>query len=156
MSLNKAVRMAREFHKRIGAPIASQPQLLGGAPKEAQFLAARLRNVEGLARKIAPYDPMVARLALAVEELAEWTEAYVSRDLVAAADAWADRAYVLMGDAVACGFPAEELFAEVHRSNLTKQFGVRTGLGKAYRGHQYEPPKIREILERYREPNPNR
>ena len=81
-------------------------------PKEAQFLAARLRNLEGLAKKVAGYDPMVARLALALEELAEWTEAYVSRDLVAAADAWADRAYVLIGDAVACGFP--------HKSCLRK------------------------------------
>jgi len=154
LSLTEAVEMVREFHKYIGAPIVTKPQLLDGDPKDARFLAARLRNVTGLARKIAPYDPMVARLALAVEELAEWTEAYVSRDLVAAADAWADRAYVLFGDAVACGFPAEELFAEVHRSNMSKQFGVRTGLGKAYRGVKYEPPRIREILEGHHDREP--
>ncbi len=150
MSLTAACEMVREFHTKIGAPIASRHQLLDGDPKEAQFLAARIRNVEGLAKKVAAFDPMVARLALALEELAEWAEAYVSRDLVAAADAWADRAYVLFGDAVACGFPAQELFDEVHRANLTKQFGVRTGLGKAYRGVQYEPPRIAEILEGHR------
>ena len=156
MSLDKAVTMVREFHQRIGAPIAASPQLLDGDPKEAQFLAARLRNLEGLAKRVAGYDPMVARLALALEELAEWTEAHVKRDIVAAADAWADRAYVLIGDAVACGFPAQELFEEVHRSNMSKQYGVRTGLGKAYRGQQYEPPKIREILERHRESETDR
>ena len=147
MSLTEAINMVRQFHQHISVPIAGKPQLLAGDPKEAQFLAARLRDLTGLARKIADYDPMAARFALALEELAEWTEAHVNRDLVAAADAWADRAYVLFGDAVACGLPAQELFEEVHRSNMSKQFGVRTGLGKAYRGTGYEPPQIRQVLE---------
>ena len=39
----------------------------------------------------------------------------------------------------------------VKRSNMTKQFGVRTGVGKAYRGTGYEPPRIGEVLEAHRE-----
>ncbi len=101
-------------------------------------VAQRAFNIQA----IEVYSTHSERLALALEELAEWAAAHANQDLVAAADAWADRAYVLMGDAVACGLPAQELFEEVHRSNMTKQFGIRTGVGKAYRGTQYEPPGI--------------
>jgi len=155
LSLTEAVEMVRRFHRHIGAPIVAKPQLLPGTPKEADFLAARIENLGRLARRSADNDPFLERLALALEELAEWAAAHAKRDLVAAADAWADRAYVLVGDAVACGLPAQELFGEVHRSNMTKQFGVRTGLGKAYRGTQYEPPKIRAVLEGHHEQKPN-
>ncbi|MGM0488023.1 MAG: phosphoribosyl-ATP diphosphatase, partial [Planctomycetota bacterium] len=67
-------------------------------------------------------------------------------DLVGAADAWADRAYVLFGDAVASGLPAGELFAEVHRSNMSKDL-VADGTGKATKGTNYRPPNLVSILE---------
>ena len=40
-------------------------------------------------------DVLLSRAAMALEELAEWVTAHARGDLVAAADAWADRAYVL-------------------------------------------------------------
>ena len=86
------------------------------------------------------------RAAMAIEELAEWLLAHANGDLVAAADAWADRAYVLFGDAVAAGLPAAELFAEVHRSNMTKEL-VADGTGKARKGAAYRPPELAAILE---------
>ncbi len=55
---------------------------------------------------------------------------------MSAADAWADRAYVLFGDAVAAGLPAAELFAEVHRSNMTKE-PDSAGTGKAVKRPAY-------------------
>jgi len=80
-----------------------------------------------------------------LEELAEWIQAHANDNLVAAADAWADRAYVLFGDAVAAGLPAATLFAEVHRSNLTKE-PVASGSGKARKAPGYTPPDLRTIL----------
>ena len=82
---------------------------------------------------------------MAIEELAEWLLAHVNDDLIAAADAWADRAYVLLGDAVAAGLPAAELFAEVHASNMTKEL-VADGTGKARKGAAYRPPELAAIL----------
>ena len=146
MDLNQTAQMVRQFHQHIGARIADRPQLLVGKPREADFIGARIEQLGRLARRSADNDPFLERLALALEELSEWAMAHAEQDLVAAADAWADRAYVLMGDAVACGLPAQELFEEVHRSNMTKQYGVRTGVGKAYRGTQYQPPRIGDIL----------
>ena len=151
MDLNQTTEMVRQFHRHIGAPIANNPQLLSGKSREADFIGARIALLGRLARRGADNDPFLERLALALEELSEWAMAHANQDLVAAADAWADRAYVLVGDAVACELPAQELFEEVHRSNMTKQFGVRTGVGKAYRGTGYEPPRIAEILRAHNE-----
>jgi predicted HAD superfamily Cof-like phosphohydrolase len=58
---------------------------------------------------------------MAIEEFIEWLQAHVDDDLIAAADAWADRSYVLVGDVVAAGLPAAELHSEVHRSAATWQ-----------------------------------
>ena len=82
---------------------------------------------------------------MAIEELVEWLLAHARGDLIAAADAWADRAYVLFGDAVAAGLPAAELFAEVHRSNMTKEL-VADGSGRARKGAAYRPPELAAIL----------
>jgi predicted HAD superfamily Cof-like phosphohydrolase len=78
---------------------------------------------------------------MAVEELAEWIEAHVASDLTAAADAWADRAYLLFGDAVATGLGTEALFDEVHRSNMTKA-PVNPATGKAVKSDGYLAPVI--------------
>ena len=82
---------------------------------------------------------------MALEELAEWITAHTQGDLISTADAWADRAYVLFGDAVAAGLPAAELFAEVHRSNMTKELDS-AGTGKAVKGPMYQPPNIWQAL----------
>lgn len=78
---------------------------------------------------VATGDVLLQRAAMALEELAEWLSAHANGDLVAAADAWADRVYVLFGDAVAAGLPAADLFAEVHRSNMTEELDS-AGTGK--------------------------
>ena len=83
-----------------------------------------------------------SRLCLAVEELAEWVEAHSSGDLVAAADAWGDRMYVLLGDAVASGMPVDDIFQEVHRSNMTKLPCAGVTNNKGIKGRTYTPPSI--------------
>lgn len=90
-------------------------------------------------------DVLLAHAAMVIEELTEWLTAHERSDLIAAADAWADRAYVLFGDAVATGLPAAKLFAEVHRSNMTKE-PDSAGSGKAIKGASYAPPRITDVL----------
>jgi predicted HAD superfamily Cof-like phosphohydrolase len=135
MPFTLAIDRVREFHRHIGAPIASETQLLPGKPKAADFIGARIGQLGRLARRGADNDPFLERLALALEELSEWAMAHAEQDLVAAADAWADRAYVLMGDAVSCGLPAQELFEEVHRSNMSKMYGIRTACRQGVSWH---------------------
>lgn len=147
MEFDAALDMVSEFHKHIGSPVATTPQLLPCSPIPARWLALQIQKLSRTASQGAGGDALLGRVALALEELAEWVEAHADQDSGAAADAWADRCYVLLGDAVAAGLPAAELFQEVHLSNMTKLRGVRTGVGKAVRGWQYRAPRIREVVE---------
>ena len=147
MEMLDAIRMVRRFHHHIGAQVADEPQLLPCHPVAARWLALQVEKLSHTAAQGAGDDVLLSRVALTLEELAEWIQAHADQDLVAAADAWADRAYVLFGDAVATGLPVESLFAEVHSANMTKQYGVRTGTGKAYRGPGYRAPDVQHVLE---------
>ena len=70
---------------------------------------------------------------MSLEETVEWIEAHEQGDLVAVADALGDRAYLLLGDAVSTGIPLDKVFAEVHRSNMTKKGGLKSSEGKELR-----------------------
>lgn len=62
------------------------------------------------------------RYSLISEELTEFEEALSNGDLVEAADALCDLQYVLAGSVIELGLAGcfAELFAEVHRSNMSK------------------------------------
>ena len=144
MKISDAFAAVHDFHRGTGAPIAEQPRLLPGDRLAAETLAGQLSSLKS-GIDTAGGGMLVQRAAMAIEELAEWLLAHANGDLVAAADAWADRAYVLLGDAVAAGLPAAELFAEVHASNMTKEL-VADGTGKARKGAAYRPPELAAIL----------
>jgi predicted HAD superfamily Cof-like phosphohydrolase len=144
MRIDDAVVAVRDFHLGTGSPIADTPRQLPGDRHAAKTLAEQLSSLQS-GITVADGDLLMQRAAMAIEELAEWLQAHTKGDLVAAADAWADRAYVLLGDAVATGLPAAELFAEVHASNMTKNL-VADGTGKATKGANYRPPDLASIL----------
>jgi hypothetical protein len=72
--------------------------------------------------------------------------AHFAGDLVAAADAFGDRPYVLLGDAVAASLPAAAIFAEIHRSNMTKAGPSASGNGKGSKGAAFMPPQLGGLL----------
>lgn len=144
--MQNALEAVRQFHAAMNAPASAVPTLLTGDRAAAAALAERLKALatETMAHA-AEEDVLSRRASMALEELGEWVEAHAQGDVVAAADAWADRAYVLFGDAVASGLPASALFDEVHRSNMTKEpDSVNTG--KAIKGPAYQRPEIRKVL----------
>jgi len=144
--LDNFFESVRQFHATINAPISSKPTLLDCNKTAADSLAKQLNSL--VAETISNYsadDVLLVRAAMVLEELAEWLTAHAQEDLVAAADAWADRAYILFGDAVASGLPATKLFAEVHRSNMTKE-PCAADSGKAIKGNLYQPPNLSSLL----------
>jgi predicted HAD superfamily Cof-like phosphohydrolase len=94
MNYNK---MVEEFHKTFGAPILETPQI---PSKERCDL----------------------RVKLLQEELDELKEAIENNDLVEACDALCDMQYILSGSNLEFGVgdKFDELFNEVHRSNMSK------------------------------------
>ncbi|QDT50517.1 Phosphoribosyl-ATP pyrophosphohydrolase [Symmachiella dynata] len=144
--MQDALDSVRQFHAAMNAPISPHPTLLTCDRNTAVTCAKRVNALATEAMAAASEDDVLLRRAsMALEELAEWLTAHVHGDLAAAADAWADRTYVLFGDAVVAGLPAAMLFGEVHRSNMTKEPDPM-GTGKAVKGSKYRPPDIRKAL----------
>src|SRR5947199_9817754 len=109
VTLAAAQAAVSDFHRAIGARVGDKPNLLHGDASPAGAIAAELRKVESRCREMAAgKDEFLLRLAMAIEELAEWAEAHAAADLIAAADAWGDRLYILLGDAVTAGLPGAE------------------------------------------------
>ena len=121
----------RDFHQIIGAEVAPDPCLLAHTEESARELAAAVREIcDRFADHSDCRTSLMARSLMSLEEMAEWLEAHAENDINAAADAWADRLYVLLGDAVATGLPATKVFQAVHASNMTKAArDPRTGKG---------------------------
>lgn len=89
-------------------------------------------------------------MALIEEEAAEFRAAVEADDVVEIADAVADLLYVVYGAALTFGIPVPEVFAEVHRSNMTKLDDEGNPIyrsdGKVMKGPNFSPPELLPIL----------
>jgi predicted HAD superfamily Cof-like phosphohydrolase len=110
--------MVREFHQKVGQPDSPSPDI------------SQHREL---------------RLSLIGEELKELRDALEADDVIAVADGLADLMYVVIGSALQWGIPLERVFAEVHRSNMTKGDGPRRPDGKILKGPGYTPPDLRFV-----------
>jgi len=68
--------------------------------------------------------------------------------MIETSDAVADSLYVIFGTCISLGIPIDEIFTEVHRSNMTKSL-EKTKYGKTIKGPNFELPRLKEIYERY-------
>jgi predicted HAD superfamily Cof-like phosphohydrolase len=116
----------RDFHQAFGQRIGEKPEL---------------PDIEE--RKL--------RIKLLDEEVFEYTDAEYADDLVEIADALADIIYIACGTAVSYGIPLDDVFAEVHRSNMAKLVDgkvIRREDGKVQKPEGWTPPDIRSVLEK--------
>lgn len=116
----------REFHKAMDCPIAKLPTII---------------NI----------DRAALRSALMHEELAELEDAMNRLDIHGIADGLADLLYVVYGTGHEYGIQLDRVFAEVHRSNMSKLGNdgkpVRRDDGKILKGPNFSPPNIDHELE---------
>ncbi len=123
---SRAAGAVRHFHDALGIETPSEPV---GSPVWEQ------------------------RAGMIREELEEYESAAAAGDVVGTADALADLLYVVYGTALVHGIPLDEVFAEVHRSNLTKVVpGEPLEPGaKAPKPRGYRRPDVAAVLDRYRD-----
>jgi predicted HAD superfamily Cof-like phosphohydrolase len=140
MTLDLHLSTVRTFHELIGETVNAHPALLPGCRLEAMKMAAELREI-AVKYSVVVNNKLVMRAAMAAEELAEWVEAHVQEDLTEAADAIADRLFVLLGDAVATGLPLDAAFGIVAESNSTKVASECNEGGKGIKGESFASPK---------------
>ena len=90
------------------------------------------------------------RLNILEEEFNEYKAAVREGDLLEIADALADMKYVIEGTAHTYGIPLDELFSEVHRSNMSKLGADGKPLyrpdGKVLKGPNFESPRVAKVL----------
>ncbi len=91
-------------------------------------------------------DCRLYRTWLMIEELSEVIWALYRGDEIEYADGLADLTYVVVGSNVTNDIPASEVFAEVHRSNMSKQSRKDCDPRMRIKGEGYTPPKIYDAI----------
>lgn len=119
--------MVQHFHEAFSLRVASTPNAADWATRQL-------------------------RVSLINEEAQEFQEAALNSppSLIGMADALADLMYVVLGAAVSLGIDLEQVFKEVHASNLTKLHPDGTvhhrADGKVLKPSTYKPADIRRVL----------
>jgi len=121
--MNQEQAMVRAFHKKFGfttndTPVLIDPEL-------------------GLVRHMHT-----------IKEMDELEAAIVEENLVEIADALGDVLYFIYGTGAAYGIDLQQVFAEIHRSNMTKDRPDPNVYvdAKAVKGPNYTPPDIASII----------
>ena len=89
------------------------------------------------------------RVKLLREEFREYIDAETENDIVEISDALADIIYIACGTAVSYGIPLDDIFEEVHASNMAKLVDgkvIRRADGKVQKPEGWQPPDIKRIL----------
>lgn len=125
--------MVKKFHEKYGHTINTEIQ--HEMPSNTLKLREKLITEEAQEFKDASYDMYD-------------TSEIISVDIVQIADALADLLYVVFGAALTYGIPIDKVFAEVHRSNMTKSMekDTKSIKGKTIKGSSWEPPNLKSIL----------
>jgi len=116
----------KEFHQAFGQRIGEKPEF----PDD---------------------DERKLRVKLLREEFTEYLDGESFNDLVEVADALADIIYIACGTAVSYGIPLDDVFAEVHGSNMAKLVNdqvIRRADGKIQKPEGWQPPDIRSIIDK--------
>lgn len=145
-----------EFMRRCDQDVAAYPQL---PSDDVRKLRIRLM-VEELLGAVDPEEYANADANQYVELLIknksdELIASMLKGDLVGVADGLADVLYVVIGTAVAYGIDIQEVFDEVHRSNLSKTvwdeerqrwYIEKDEFGKGIKPDTYSPADIAPII----------
>lgn len=141
-------QMVKDFHDKFGFKI--QGLECPGVSDELEDIAdVFLTKAEAMKEHAIQLeergDTRHYRTHLMMEELGELIVAMADMNRVAMADALADLLYVVLGTAVNFRLPSQELFHEIHRSNMTKQ-RKKDDPRMKNKGEDYSPPDLERIL----------
>lgn len=123
--MSKYVDDVAEFHRALGVPIEERPTE-------------------------STVERRVLRSRLIIEEASELMGAIAHSDLIGIADGIVDLIYVTVGAAHEFGLPLDELWDEVHRSNMAKVGGPIREDGKVLKPAGWRPPDVAGVVARAR------
>lgn len=155
------MRKVKEFHIKHGflTDELLKNHCHGSSDAALKYLSEKLEiqakslNMIAQGSSIAG-DERVYRAWLMVEELQEAIWALAINDEILLADALGDLEYVVKGTAVTYSIPLDEIFDEIHKSNMTKiKRDMETNPRMRDKGPDYVAPDIKGILERVENQN---
>lgn len=122
--MNKS-QLVYDFHKKFNSHVSSRPTL----PDDSE---------------------RTLRKSLLTEEYNEYLLGEKNNDIVEIADALGDMLYIIYGTAVSYGLPIDNIFQEIHDSNMSKldKNGnpVYREDGKILKGDNYFKPDLKKII----------
>ncbi|AWN03419.1 MazG-like nucleotide pyrophosphohydrolase [Microbacterium phage Count] len=156
---NSMQRDVEEFMRRCDQEVKTYPEL---PEEEVKALRIRLMVEELLgSTKISGYPdaktPEYNPWGLVNDKSDELVQSILNNDLVGIADGLADVLYVVFGTAAAFGIDIQEVFDEVHRSNLSKTVWseeqqryiyAKDAGGKTIKPDTYSPADLEPIVQR--------
>lgn len=129
--------MVREFHEAFGHPVRTEVN--ADVPERVLRMNLIQEEVAELGEALGlEYDPVFGI----------W-EAFSDGppvDDVEVADALSDIDYVVQGAALTFGVPHDDVFVEVHRSNMAKVGGAIREDGKQLKPPGWTPPDVAGVL----------
>lgn len=144
--------LVEEFHKAFGHPVETAPTL---GSVETRVLRTKLLVEEVLELAAAFGLNVVCNVIDGVQHVVIEENKNLVPDIVEIADALGDIRYVTDGANLCFGLPAEEILAEIHRSNMSKlgEDGkpIYREDGKVLKGPNYFEPDIAKIIDKYSE-----
>lgn len=149
--------LVRDFHTKFNFPNNAElhkqnSQQVTEACREVGEILSALSEKLRLAAMIGQEynDHRLYRLFLMTEELGEAAEALAERNFIDLADALGDLEYVTVGTGVTYQMPSSKIFAEIHRSNMTKSRTVDDlRMRSCKKGADYSPPDLEGLMEQH-------
>jgi len=138
--------MVLDFHRAFGHPVAKQATTVG-VTKSLRDL-----RIELIREEFEEFCKAVTgKEAIVWIETNPASQTFSQPSIVDVADALADMMYVIYGAALAYGVDLDEVFSEVHKSNMGKLGPEGVPLvrhdGKILKPEGWKPPRIRQSLE---------
>lgn len=150
------IDMVLEFHQKHGFPIGEG--LTTGTGRDSIWaagwaLVCLAKEHEHVVEEHPNHD-VHRRVSLMIEELGETLQAISNNDETEILDGLVDTLYVIFGTIIAlwgtnAGRLIELAFAEVQRSNMTKNVRKKGDPRLRTKGSDYDPPDLDRLLRRH-------
>jgi predicted HAD superfamily Cof-like phosphohydrolase len=137
---NRMQEQVQEFHEKFGHPIGETPAFRRPELRAKLILEEAIETAVGILGHTAAAD-------LVRQEFIELnTRTPKAPDFVEAIDGICDTLYVTVGAAIEFGVDIQEVFDEVHRSNMAKVGGATRPDGKTMKPAGWVAPAILDRL----------
>lgn len=145
--MKTSIQMVKEFHEALGLPVGE-----GVGPIADERLRLRMRLIgeevgELLCALTGHHGKTEKAYKLQIAALMDHMfETRNEIDMIEVADGCVDAHVVISGTALELGIPEDEVYREVHRSNMAKKGGPLREDGKQLKPPGWKPPNVKKVL----------